>query len=134
AMKASPILRAWLRRLAASNVTFKLRHHWLGWDSSGKLLFDTHDGQISAAASAAVFALGGASWPRLGSDGGWASIFAGQGIAVSPLKPSNCGFAADLTEQFLARFEGEPLKGIELRFEGMRVRGEAVVTKTGLEG
>jgi uncharacterized flavoprotein (TIGR03862 family) len=134
AMKASPILRAWLRRLAALNVTFKLHHQWLGWDSGGKLLFGTPDGEISADAPAAVFALGGASWPRLGSDGSWTSIFAGQGIAVRPLKPSNCGFAADLTEQFLVRFEGEPLNGFELQFEGVRVRGEAVVTKTGLEG
>jgi uncharacterized flavoprotein (TIGR03862 family) len=134
AMKASPLLRAWLRRLAALSVTFKLRHDWLGWDSGGRLLFGAPDGQMSAGASAVVFALGGASWPRLGSDGGWASIFAGQGIAVRPLKPSNCGFAADFTEPFLARFEGEPLKGIELEFEGLRVRGEAVVTKPGLEG
>jgi uncharacterized flavoprotein (TIGR03862 family) len=133
-MKASPLLRAWLRRLTASNVTLKLRHQWLGWDFGGKLLFGSPDGKISVDASAAVFSLGGASWPRLGSDGEWTSTFAGHGIAVSPLKPSNCGFAADLTEQFLARFEGEPLKGIELQFEGVRVRGEAVVTKTGLEG
>ena len=81
-----------------------------------------------------VFALGGASWPRLGSDGHWTAIFAERGIEVSPLKPSNCGFAADFSEAFRARFEGQPLKGVELRFGERRVRGEAVITKIGLEG
>jgi uncharacterized flavoprotein (TIGR03862 family) len=134
AMKASPLLRAWLRRLAATGVNFKLRHRWTGWDGDGKLLFETPDGQVRQGTDAAIFALGGASWPRLGSDGHWTALFIEKGIAVSPLKPSNCGFAADLSGLFLARFEGQPLKGIELCFEGASIRGEAVVTKTGLEG
>ncbi len=133
-MKASPLLRAWLARLRAFHVEFKLRHGWAGWDRNGRLLFDTPDGRISAAASVTVFALGGASWPRLGSDGQWAALFAGSGIKVSPLRPSNCGFKADFSDQFLKRFEGEPLKGIELRFGGVKARGEAVITASGLEG
>ncbi len=134
AMKASPLLRAWLRRLASLNVAFKPRHRWAGWDAEGRLLFDTPAGRILDAADAAIFALGGASWPRLGSDGHWTAFFAGRGIAVSPLKPANCGFVADFSDLFRARFEGQPLKGIELHFEDASVRGEAVITKTGLEG
>jgi uncharacterized flavoprotein (TIGR03862 family) len=134
AMKSSPLLRAWLRRLEALNVAFKPRHRWAGWDAEGGLLFDTPDGCVQAAADAAIFALGGASWPRLGSDGHWTAHFAGRGIAVSPLKPANCGFATELSDLYRARFEGQPLKGIELHFEGASARGDAVVTKAGLEG
>jgi uncharacterized flavoprotein (TIGR03862 family) len=111
-----------------------MRHRWTGWDEEGRLSFETAGGPVAAQAGAAILALGGASWPRLGSDGHWTSIFANAGIAVSPLKPSNCGFAADFSEHFRARFEGQPLKGAEFGFGGAKVRGEAVATKTGLEG
>jgi uncharacterized flavoprotein (TIGR03862 family) len=135
AMKASPLLRAWLVRLRALQIEFKLRHRWLGWDEEdGKLLFDTPAGRVSAVASATIFALGGASWPRLGSDGHWTRLFGRSGVAISPLKPSNCGFRADFSDVFYARFEGQPLRGIELRFGGEKVRGEAVITRIGLEG
>ncbi len=134
AMKSSPLLRAWLIRLAALKAVFKPRHRWAGWDADGGLLFDTPAGRVEATADVTVFALGGASWPRLGSDGHWTALFAARGIAISPLKPSNCGFAADFSDLFRARFEGQPLKGLELHFEGEGVRGEAVITKTGLEG
>jgi hypothetical protein len=134
AMKASPLLRAWLMRLAAMNVAYKPRHRWAGWNADGLLLFDTPAGRVEEAHDAAILALGGASWPRLGSDGHWTTFFAEREIAVSPLKPSNCGFAAEFSDLFRARFEGQPLQGIELRFEEASARGEAVVTKTGLEG
>ena len=134
AMKASPLLRAWLMRLAAMNVAYKPRHRWAGWNADGRLVFDTPAGRVEVTHDAAIFALGGASWPRLGSDGHWTTFFAEREIAVSPLKPSNCGFAADFSDVFRARFEGQPLQGIELRFEDASARGEAVVTKTGLEG
>ncbi len=134
AMKASPLLRAWLMRLAAMNVAYKPRHRWAGWNADGRLLFDTPAERVEAAHDAAIFALGGASWPRLGSDGHWTTFFAEREIAVSPLKACNCGFAADFSDLFRARFEGQPLQGTELRFEDASARGEAVVTKTGLEG
>jgi hypothetical protein len=134
AMKASPLLRAWLARLGSLGVAFRMRHRWRGWDDDGQLLFDAPDGRVTAEAEAVIFALGGASWPRLGSDGHWTAIFERAGIAVSPLKPSNCGFEADFSEHFRERFEGQPLKGAEFSFGGINVRGEAVVTKTGLEG
>jgi uncharacterized flavoprotein (TIGR03862 family) len=134
AMKASPLLRAWLARLHSLNVTFRLRHRWAGWNEANRLLFETPDGSTAVETCAAIFALGGASWPRLGSDGHWTTIFAEAGIAISPLKPSNCGFVADFSDYFRERFEGRPLKGAEFSFGGERVRGEAVVTRIGLEG
>jgi uncharacterized flavoprotein (TIGR03862 family) len=134
AMKSSPLLRAWLTRLASLNVAYCPRHRWAGWDADGQLLFDSPAGSVRAAPDAAIFALGGASWPRLGSDGHWTTLFAARGIAITPLKPSNCGFAADFSDLFRARFEGQPLQGIELHFDGASVRGEASITKLGLEG
>ncbi len=134
AMKASPLLRAWLKRLRSLNVTFRPRHRWTGWDDIGRLQFKTPDGCIIVEPGATVFALGGASWPRLGSDGHWTTIFAEAGIAISPLKPSNCGFVADFSDLFRERFEGQPLKGAEFSFGGEKIRGEAVVTRIGLEG
>jgi hypothetical protein len=134
AMKASPLLRAWLRRLAAMGVTFELRHRWHGWDETGKLLFDTPDGRTAIAADASVLALGGASWPKLGSDGAWVPAMAHAGIAVTPLQPANCGFLVDWSDVFRSRFEGKPLKRIALSFGSRSVRGEAVITGKGLQG
>src|SRR5215831_6494231 len=116
AMKASPLLRAWLRRLDTMGVTFKLRHRWLGWDDAGRLIFDTPNGRTAVTADASVLALGGASWPRLGSDGGWAAAMTGAGIAVTPLRPANCGFLVDWSDLFRTRLEGQPLKRIALCF------------------
>jgi len=133
-LKASPLLRAWLRRLDAMGVQFALRHRWTGWDESGRLLFQTPDGQSVVDARATVLALGGASWPRLGSDGGWVETLRARGMTVSPLKPANCGFAVAWSGIFRDRFEGEPLKGIALSFGAHRARGEAMITRNGIEG
>jgi uncharacterized flavoprotein (TIGR03862 family) len=134
AFKASPLLRAWLRRLAGAGVVFKLRHHWIGWDRRGGLLFDAPGGQATVQADAVVLALGGASWPRLGSDGCWAEVLRNEGIAVAPLRPANCGFVVGWSDAFRERFHGQPLKRIALSFGGQSVRGEAIVTRQGLEG
>jgi uncharacterized flavoprotein (TIGR03862 family) len=134
AFKASPLLRAWLRRLDASGVRFAMRHRWIGWDASGDLLFETTDGAKTVEAGATILALGGASWPRLGSDACWIEPLARVGIAIAPLKPANCGFVVEWSEVFRNRFEGQPLKGIALSFGGETVRSEAVITRTGLEG
>jgi uncharacterized flavoprotein (TIGR03862 family) len=133
-LKASPLLRAWLRRLAAANVGFAFRHRWIGWDASGGLQFDAPGGRVSVNADAAVLALGGASWPRLGSDGGWIDALTRAGVAIAPLRPANCGFIANWSDIFRDRFEGQPLKRIELTFHGRRARGEAIITRGGLEG
>ena len=134
ALKASPLLRAWLRRLDAMGVSFSMRHRWNGWDDSGRLSFQTPDGQRVIAADATVLALGGGSWPRLGSDGSWTETLRARGASISPLKPSNCGFTVNWSDIFRERFEGEPLKGITLAFGGRNVRGEAVITRAGIEG
>jgi uncharacterized flavoprotein (TIGR03862 family) len=134
AWKASPLLRAWLRRLDAIGVQFSLRHRWIGWDEKGRLLFQTPGGQIAVEAQPTVLALGGASWPRLGSDGGWVKTLGAKGVKISPLKPANCGFAVAWSDIFRDRFEGEPLKGIALSFGTHSVRGEAVITRDGIEG
>ena len=133
-LKASPLLRAWLRRLDAMGVQFSLRHRWIGWDEDGRLLFQMPVGQFAVEANATVLALGGASWPRLGSNGGWVETLRAKGVTVSSLKPANCGFTVDWSDIFRDRFEGEPLKSIALSFGGRTIRGEAVITKSGIEG
>jgi uncharacterized flavoprotein (TIGR03862 family) len=134
AFKASPLLRAWLRRLDASGVQFALRHRWTGSDEKRRLLFQTPDGSHVVDADATVLALGGASWPRLGSDGAWEGVLAARGVTISPLRPANCGFTVAWSDIFRDRFEGQPLKGAALSFGSNTVRGEAMITRTGIEG
>jgi uncharacterized flavoprotein (TIGR03862 family) len=130
AMKASPLLRAWLGRLAGLGVRFAMRHRWTGWDG-GALTFQASDGAIQATPAAAILALGGASWPRLGADPTWARLLEPD---VAPFRPANCGFLCDWTSHFRDRFAGAPLKRIAVAHQGHTVRGEAVVTQTGIEG
>ncbi len=132
-MKASPLLRAWLRRLGEQGVTLRTRHDWLGWDD-GALSFHGPGGPVTVKPDATVLALGGASWPKLGSDGRWSEPLAARGVGMAPFQPSNCGFVVDWSSLFRARFGGTPLKGIALRFEGQSARGDAVVTEYGIEG
>lgn len=135
AMKASPLLRAWLRRLDNLGVKFRFRHRWLGWTRSGALLFSGAAGeQVEIAADAVVLALGGASWPRLGSDGSWVDILSAAGIPVTPLAPANCGVCVAWSDAY-RRFEGQPLKRVAVGLPGApKIRGEAIITATGLEG
>jgi uncharacterized flavoprotein (TIGR03862 family) len=134
AMKASPLLRAWLRRLGEAGVTFATRHRFIGWQD-GVLAFARPDGSIvTDRPDATVLALGGASWPRLGSDGGWTTALAEAGIAITPLQPANCGFRVPWSEPFRDRRTGTPLKRIAVTFAGQTVRGEAVITADGIEG
>ena len=132
--KASPLLRAWLRRLDAQGVRFAFRHRWIGWDEQRRCRFRTPDGERAIDARATVLALGGASWPRLGSDGTWTELLAAQGVAISPLRPANCGFTVEWSDVFRDRYEGQPLKGVEFRFGAHVIRGEAIVTRGGIEG
>ena len=134
-MKASPLLRAWLRRLEADGVRLVLGHDWTGFDTSGALLFKSSSGeQATVYADAVVLALGGASWPRLGSNGAWLAILSQAGVSVSPLAPANCGILIAWSEHVSARFGGAPLKRIALSIGSRTVRGEAIVTRSGLEG
>jgi uncharacterized flavoprotein (TIGR03862 family) len=134
AFKASPLLRAWLRRLDQAGVPFALRHRWTGWDDDGHLLFQTPDGERRIEARVTVLALGGASWPRLGSDGAWVETLAAKDVVVAPLRPANCGFTVAWSELFKNRFEGQPLKGVALSSGAHAVRGEAMITRNGIEG
>ena len=134
AMKASPLLRAWLARLTGAGVAFRTRCRWTGWDKEGRLVFATPDGNEAIAADAIVLALGGASWPRLGSTGDWVPLLGARGIDVAPLRPANCGFLVAWSETFRSRFEGRPLKRVALTCGDKAVRGEALVTAGGIEG
>jgi len=134
-MKASTLVRAWLRRLDGLGVVLHARHRWLGWNADGTLRFATADGgEAAVRARAAVLALGGASWPRTGSDGAWTEILAARGVAVEPLRPANVGFEVPWSEHLRGRFEGQPVKPAALTLDGRRVKGEFVITATGIEG
>jgi hypothetical protein len=135
ALKASPLLRAWLARLSAQGVRFHTRHRWLGWTDDGALRFETPEGERALPQpEATILALGGASWPRLGSDGAWASTLQDQGVEVAAFRPANAGFTIAWSDTFRERFAGQPVKPLALTFARTRVRGEATVTRYGLEG
>ena len=132
--KAAPLLRAWLRRLRAAGVRFHVRHRWTGWDEAGNLTFDTPDGPAVFSAGATVLALGGASWPKLGSDGAWVDILSARGVGIAPLLPANCGFDVAWSDHVRDRFAGQPVKPVVLSAGGENHRGEFVVTADGVEG
>lgn len=132
-LKASPLLRAWLLRLSELGVESRVRHRWTGWRDEA-LTFDAPDGTIEAVHDAAILALGGASWARLGSDGAWSEIVQQAGVATAPFKPANCSFEVDWREHVGSRFAGTPLKSIALSFGDRTLRGEAMVSETGIEG
>jgi len=146
-MKAAPLLRAWLHRLRNAGVRVHTRHRWTGWDhSTGELVFDAPAGRIAHQADATVLALGGASWPRLGSDGAWLPLLAARGVFIAPLQPANCGFdvvptragAAGWSEHLKQRHAGQPVKPVAARLPTQppedSQQGEFVLTDTGIEG
>ena len=141
-MKASPLLRAWLKRLADSGVAFHLRHKWTGFLSNApaavpggiETKFESPDGERMVQADAVLLALGGGSWSRLGSDGAWVPWLERAGARIEPLKPSNCGFDVDWSPHFRQRFDGHPIKSVVLSFGSFRQQGEFIVTKEGVEG
>jgi len=138
-MKAAPLLRAWLHRLRETGVNFHMRHRWLGWTDHGALRFSAPQGELAIQADAALLALGGGSWARLGSDGSWVPLLEQRGVEVEALKPANCGFDVGWSEHFSKRFAGEPLKSLVIAYtdaEGatQRRQGECMVTATGVEG
>jgi len=130
AMKASPLLRAWLARLEGLGVEIRTRSRWVGW-RDGALAFETADGERLERPDALVLALGGASWPRLGSDGAWIGWLE---APTTPFRPANAGFDIGWSTVFRDRFAGQPLKGVALTHDGRTVRGEAMIAGYGLEG
>ena len=138
-LKAAPLLRAWLRRLRRAGVRFHMRHRWSGWDEQGALRFATPEGTHSVQADAVVLALGGGSWPKLGSDASWVPLLVGRGIQVAPLKPANCGFDVGWSEHFRTKFAGHPVKSVAIILRNDAGAeswhpGEFVITETGVEG
>jgi uncharacterized flavoprotein (TIGR03862 family) len=138
-MKAAPLLRAWLQRLRAAGVHFHMRHRWTGWTADGQLRFATETGETAAKPDATVLALGGASWPRLGSDGAWTALLRERGVDVAPLRPANCGFDIGWSAHFAQRHAGAPLMPVTLTCQDEHGvehsrKGQFVVTATGIEG
>ena len=138
-LKAAPLLRAWLRRLRQAGVGFHMRHRWLGWDEQWGLCFATPEEKRSVQAHAVVLALGGGSWPKLGSDASWVPLLAERGIHIAPLLPANCGFDVGWSEHFRTKFAGHPVKSVAVvvRTDAGAESwhpGEFVITKTGVEG
>jgi len=132
AMKASPLLRNWLARLDGKGVGIRTRWRWAGLESDG-FLFETPDGPRRILPAVTVLALGGASWPRLGSDGSWVSWLAGKGVGIAPFRPANMGFRVNWSHH-MARWFGQPVKSVALMAGSQRVRGEFVLTAHGIEG
>ncbi|MFI4968483.1 MAG: TIGR03862 family flavoprotein [Gammaproteobacteria bacterium] len=134
-MKAAPLLRAWQKRLRELGVGFHLRHRWQGWDGADALSLETPEGTITVRPDAMVLALGGGSWPQLGSDGAWVSLLTARGIGLQPLIPSNCGFDVAWSEHLRARHAGEPVKPVVASLQdGTSQQGEFIVSAKGVEG
>lgn len=132
-MKASPLLRAWLQRLQSNGVTIHKRHHWKGWQEQS-LIFDSPTGEVKIKPDATILALGGASWPKLGSRGDWVSWLEEAGISIKPLAPANCGFIVNWSKHFSEKFHGHPMKSVVLSFKDFKQKGEFVISRTGVEG
>jgi uncharacterized flavoprotein (TIGR03862 family) len=138
-MKAAPLLRAWLHRLRSKGVRMHVRHRWQGWDAQGQLQFSTPNGLVEYSPTATILALGGASWPRLGSDGAWVPLLRGVGVDVAELESANCGFEVKWSDYLREKFAGAPLKSVALKFtnlQGLETErpGEMVIGQYGVEG
>lgn len=131
--KSSPLLRSWLTELKKQNVNFKLNHDWIGWEQD-KLVFSNCGSKYIVSSDITLLALGGASWPKLGSDGSWIKILDKENIQISKIQASNCGFHIAWTDIFKQRFSGSPLKTIKLKHKNIQVRGEFIITREGVEG
>ena len=131
--KASPLLRSWLNKLKNQDVKMKNNHDWIGWDDN-KLIFKTETTNIIVDPNITLLALGGLSWPKLGSDGSWIKILKKDDIKISKIQPTNCGFFVKWSNIFKNRFAGYPLKSIELSFKDQKIKGEFIITKEGIEG
>jgi uncharacterized flavoprotein (TIGR03862 family) len=137
--KAAPLLRGWVRRLKDAGVQFHVQHRWLGWNDDGTLRFSTPEGDTGFAADATVLALGGGSWPQLGSDGAWTDTLVQRGVEVAPLAPANCGFDIGWSAHLANRHAGAPLKPVVAHWRDgqgreQALQGECVLTETGIEG
>lgn len=134
AMKASPLLRAWLKRLEDLGVNYHTRHSWQGFEGENLIFKNTDNEIIKVKADATLLALGGISWPHLGSDGSWVDIVSKCGVKVSKLRPSNCGFVTKWSPYLAENFAGTPLKSVAIKHKNFSQKGEMIITKNGIEG
>ncbi|ACT58274.1 TIGR03862 family flavoprotein [Hirschia baltica] len=132
-MKSSPLLRAWLMRLGERGAVLHTKHRWQGWNDLGGLIFDTPEGIRTSSPTATIFAMGGGSWKRLGSDGKWADIFNKQSLETIPFEPSNSGFLINWSDKIKQDFAGAPVKSIRVGLGQDLISGEFVVTEKGVE-
>ena len=134
AMKASPLLRAWLKKLEQLGVQYNLHHDWQGWDDENLVFKNSQNQIVTTKPDATFLALGGASWPNLGSNGAWTEILAKCGVEISALRPANCGFIANWSDYIANNFAGTAIKSVAISHQGISCKGEIMVTKQGLEG
>jgi len=137
--KAAPLLRGWVRRLKEQGVRLHVQHRWTGWADDGALRFETPEGEVTVQADAVVLAMGGGSWPQLGSDAAWVAPLAARGIDMAPLQSANCGFDVDWTAYFRDRQAGAPLKPLVAHWVALdgqprTLQGECVISADGIEG
>ena len=137
--KAAPLLRGWVRRLKEQGVQLRVNHHWTGFTDNGALVFETPDGQLHVRAAATVLAMGGGSWPELGSDGAWVPVLAEAGVDIAPLEAANCGFDVTWSQHFIDRQAGAPIKPVvahwnDAQGQPHQLQGECVVSAAGIEG
>ena len=152
-MKAAPLLRKWLKRLREAGVEFHMRHRLVNLSNATnvsnvtstasqpihQLHVEHDDNAVAVQADAVILAMGGASWPKLGSDGAWQQLLTDNGVEISPLQSANCGFYSHWSEYLQAKYAGEPLKNIAFNFTNEQdqlicTKGECIVTKDGMEG
>ena len=131
--KAAPLLRSWLRQLRKDGLSIHVHHRWVGWDDN-TLIFTTPEGKVRVKADATIIALGGISWPKLGSDGAWLPVFDEAGISRNPFKPSNCGFHVNWSTHLLEKFAGSPVKSVALCVDNVQTKGDFVISSFGVEG
>jgi len=134
AMKAAPLLRAWLTRLNQQGIEILTRHRWTGWDEQQGLRIESPDGSQTITADQVIIATGGGSWKKLGSDGKWVDLLERQGIQINPLVASNCGFTSAWSDVLRNQHAGSPLKGVMLKTKLAEKKGDLILTKYGLEG
>ena len=133
-MKAAPLLRAWLKRLESLGVHYAPRHTWHGWHGNALYFTTAEQENKLVAPDATLLALGGASWPRLGSNGNWVSLLTAHNVSIAPFRAANCGFTSPWSEHFITRFAGTPVKPVTITHNGISRQGEAMITAQGIEG
>ncbi|HPH46780.1 MAG TPA: NAD(P)/FAD-dependent oxidoreductase, partial [Chryseolinea sp.] len=133
-IKPIHVLNNILDLLKRKNAQFKMKHEWKGWNNKNELLFYNESNELSIHSDIVVFALGGASWSKTGSDGEWTNYLKTRDIEIVPFQPSNCAFQIDWDKNFILSYEGQPLKNIAVHCNGKEKKGEVVLTQFGIEG